>query len=448
MRTRKSLVAFLALLVAIAGIVVSGLGTTAAGAASIRNAGVIPSAGCGTSTVRGGETTVSTNSGGVQRDYIRHVPPAHDGVSPRPLVLSIHGLAEGPVIHAATTKWADRADAFGFVVAFPRGIDARWSLASGSADVVFLTQLLDELESQLCIDTNRVYMEGYSLGALMTSRLSCTLADRLAAVAPLAGTYAVSGCAPSKPVPLLTFHGTLDTFIPYEPIPGQVADWATRNGCTGPAAATDVPGDAVVTITKFTYPCPAGAEVQFYSIENGGHSWLGSEFSRSIESVIGYTTFAINATDLMWQFFRQHQVHPDVATYTARFTAAQGAMLARIAATPRRVGRGRRTQWRERVPRAGRRRSRDDWPGTGERRPVLGDRALAARRRGRDRRGCRQVRGHRRPTAQRRRAPGEPHRVSRRDRTVVALMPDELESRRAFARADRPARRDRCPLPR
>ena len=332
MRTRKSLVAFLALLVAIAGIVVSGLGTTAAGAASIRNAGVIPSAGCGTSTVRGGETTVSTSSGGVQRDYIRHVPPAHDGVSPRPLVLSIHGLAEGPVIHAATTKWADRADEFGFVVAFPRGIDSRWSLGAGSADVVFLTQLLDELESQLCIDTNRVYMEGYSLGALMTSRLSCTLADRLAAVAPLAGAYAVSGCAPSKPVPLLTFHGTLDTFIPYEPIPGQVADWATRNGCTGPAAATDVPGDAVVTITKFTYPCPAGAEVQFYSIENGGHSWLGSEFSRSIESVIGYTTFAINATDLMWQFFRQHQVHPDVATYTARFTAAQGAMLARIAA--------------------------------------------------------------------------------------------------------------------
>ena len=93
-----------------------------------------------------------------------------------------------------------------------------------------------------------------------------------------------------------------------------------------------MPGDAVVTITKFTYPCPAGAEVEFYSIENGGHSWLGSEFSRSIESVIGYTTFAINATDLMWQFFRQHQVHPDVATYTARFTAAQGAMLARIAA--------------------------------------------------------------------------------------------------------------------
>jgi polyhydroxybutyrate depolymerase len=214
------LVAFLALVVAIAGIVVSDVGTTAAGAASIRNAGVIPSAGCGTSTVRGGETTVSTNSGGVQRDYIRHVPPAHDGVSPRPLVLSIHGLAEGPVIHAATTTWADRADEFGFVVAFPRGIDARWSLTSGSADVVFLTQLLDELEAQLCVDTNRVYMEGYSLGALMTSRLSCTLADRVAAVAPLAGAYAVSGCAPSKSVPLLTFHGTLDTFIPYEPIPG------------------------------------------------------------------------------------------------------------------------------------------------------------------------------------------------------------------------------------
>jgi dienelactone hydrolase len=217
------------------------------------------------------------------------------------------------------------------VVVFPQGINNRWDFGSASTDVAFLTQLLDELESQLCLDTNRVYVEGYSLGALMTSRLSCTLADRVAAVSPLAGAYALPDCAPSRPVPMLTFHGTLDTFIPYPPIPGQVAHWATRNGCAGSPTANSVPGDDVVTITKFTYPCPSGTEVEFYSIENGGHSWLGSEFSRSIESVIGYTTFAINATDVMWEFFRHHQVHPDVATYTARFTAAQGTMLARIA---------------------------------------------------------------------------------------------------------------------
>ena len=93
-----------------------------------------------------------------------------------------------------------------------------------------------------------------------------------------------------------------------------------------------MPGDDVVNITKFTYDCPASAEVEFYSIENGGHAWPGSEFSRAIEAAVGYTTLAINATDLIWDFFRSHQLHPDIATYTARLSAAQGAFLSHIAA--------------------------------------------------------------------------------------------------------------------
>ena len=154
----------------------------------------------------------------------------------------------------------------------------------------------------------------------------------------------------ARPVPALTFHGTVDNWVAYGPIPGNVAAWAQRNGCDAtPPSAPSVPGDAVVTITKFTYDCPASAEVEFYSIENGGHAWPGSEFSRAIEAAVGYTTFAINATDLIWDFFRTHQLHPDIATYTARFSAAEGAMLARIAAASGEVGRGSRAHRRERV---------------------------------------------------------------------------------------------------
>ena len=40
----------------------------------------------------------------------------------------------------------------------------------------------------------------------------------------------------------------------------------------------------------------------------GGHAWPGSEFSRAVAAVVGYTTFDINATELAWSFFQQFQL--------------------------------------------------------------------------------------------------------------------------------------------
>jgi polyhydroxybutyrate depolymerase len=325
------LLALLALLVGVVGTVDDA---SRADAASLPNTSTLPSAGCGgTSTVRAGEQTVELSSGGVTRQYIRHVPPAHDGTTALPLVLSLHGWGEGATLHTRTTQWAALADSVGFIVASPDAIDATWRPTTGGADFAFLDQVLDQLEAQLCIDTNRVYVEGYSLGAITTSVLTCVDAGRIAAVAPLAGIYVPpTSCTPSRPMPVLTFHGTDDNWVPYGPVPATVASWAARNGCNAAPAATNVPGDDVVTITRFDYPCPAGAEVEFYSIEHGGHAWPGSEFSRAIEPFVGYTTFAIDATELMWNFFRTHRLHPDIATYTARFSAAQGAALTKMAA--------------------------------------------------------------------------------------------------------------------
>jgi polyhydroxybutyrate depolymerase len=41
-----------------------------------------PSAGCGSSIVGAGQEKVTVASGGVERWYLRHVPPAHDGTTP------------------------------------------------------------------------------------------------------------------------------------------------------------------------------------------------------------------------------------------------------------------------------------------------------------------------------------------------------------------------------
>ena len=75
--------------------------------------------------------------------------------------------------------------------------------------------LLDEAEATLCIDTNRVYFAGLSNGAMMTSSIACELSGRVAAAGAVAGVADPDGCAFSRPVPLVAFHGTDDQFLAY-----------------------------------------------------------------------------------------------------------------------------------------------------------------------------------------------------------------------------------------
>jgi polyhydroxybutyrate depolymerase len=55
-----------------------------------------------------------------------------------------------------------------------------------------------------------------------------------------------------------------------------------------------------------SYDCPAGAEVEFYILEGAGHTWPGSEFHVTMESVVGPTIMSIDATETMWAFFEAH----------------------------------------------------------------------------------------------------------------------------------------------
>jgi len=50
--------------------------------------------------------------------------------------------------------------------------------------------------------------------------------------------------------------------------------------------------------------CSQGAEVVFYTIEDGGHTWPGG--NPLPERITGKTSQEIDATQLMWEFFLRH----------------------------------------------------------------------------------------------------------------------------------------------
>ncbi len=315
-----------------------GSGAAAASPTAKATGPAKPSPGCGTSTVKAVEAEKRTmDVAGAERFYLLTTPAAHDGATPLPLVLDFHGLAEGAQVHTPMSEFGALAQKEGFVVAFPNGTGqpVKWDANTRSNpnhDVEFVDQLLDQLGSQLCIDTSRVYATGLSYGAIMSSFLTCVRADRFAAVAPVAGLTVPEACSPSRPMPALTFHGTADPILKFNGgvdlgslggttdngptttkppadlngagYPEAVAKWAARNGCKPDPTDTKVTENVIHRV----YDCPAGAAVEFYIVLGGGHAWPGSAFSKSIEKVVGPTTFDISATPLAWQFFQRFQL--------------------------------------------------------------------------------------------------------------------------------------------
>ena len=294
-----------------------------------------PSAGCGRSAVGASSRVEHTiDSGGVTRSYLLSVPPGHDGRTPLPLVAELHGLAEGNAIAAKTSLLDELGAREGFISVFPQGTGApvQWNIriVEDNQDVVFLGALLDTLEHDLCVDTRRVYATGLSDGALMSSVVACTMADRFAAIAAVAGLQHPAGCAPSRPVPVLAFHGTADPILlfngglgdlagalqgkplapPSKPVelhgpgyPQAAADWAVTDGC-------DAPRDRrrSAHVIERRWSCPAGGEVRFEIIEGGGHTWPGSSLSEGLTAITGATTHEIDATRELWAFFRRHSL--------------------------------------------------------------------------------------------------------------------------------------------
>jgi polyhydroxybutyrate depolymerase len=332
---RRALVVLVLLLAACSG------SDSTEGAAPVRSTTTTStprSAGCDSAVaVSPGETKVTMRSGGVERWFLQQVPGAPSG--PLPLVVDIHGYSEGAEIHSKLSALGPYGDEHGFITLTPQGTGdpVRWDTGLDSPDVHFVEDLLDEAERTLCVDTSRVYVTGLSNGAFMTSTLACVLADRVAAVAPVAGIRDPKGCEPSRPVPVLAIHGTADTFVAYDgglgesaldlPAPGGgtlrdvpkgavevdgpsipdiTAAWAKRDGCGADDRTVEVTAD----VDRITWPCPKGVQVDLYRVEGGGHSWPGSPLADVIQGVVGKTTTTVSANALIWNFFQSYRLPP------------------------------------------------------------------------------------------------------------------------------------------
>jgi polyhydroxybutyrate depolymerase len=248
---------------------------------------------------------------GSVRTYGLCVPAACQPGVPAPLVLNLHGMGFSIEEQASLSAISRKADEQRFIVVYPQaqGTPACWQIRDdqdAAPDLVFMEELIAHLCSTLCIDHQRIFVTGLSNGAGMANRMACALSDVIAAAGLVAGAYpAWDGCCPSRPVPVIAFHGTADPVVPYEglghalpSIQSWARGWAVRNGCSPAPAITSHTGSIIVetwcdamsraVVTLYTHP--------------GGHVWPGSGADLTSQG----PGEKLAATNLIWDFFAAH----------------------------------------------------------------------------------------------------------------------------------------------
>jgi polyhydroxybutyrate depolymerase len=270
------------------------------------------------------KTNGKIRTSGKFRKYLLYVPKTYNPSLPTPLVISLHGFAEWPAHQMQISRWNDLADREGFIVVYPggTGFPMRWRIRGDAGtphgpdqEVTFISDLIDRLEGEYHIDPTRIFANGLSNGGGMSFLLSCRLARRIAAIGTVSGAFLLpwEECSPSRPVPLIAFHGTGDPIVPYlggpshsfdltfPSIPDWIVTYARRSGCNGDPC--ELPATGEVSGIQYNNS-EQNLEVAFYTIKGGGHSWPGGGFMPKF--IVGNISQDIDATQTIWCFFQKH----------------------------------------------------------------------------------------------------------------------------------------------
>lgn len=237
-------------------------------------------------------STISVES--VARSYRVYRPAS---LAPKPgLVVVLSGVFGSGFQAEVSTGFDAQADRLGWIAAYPDsvldgwdafGSTSSWGLHPGANDVVFIGALIDRIVAQDGVDPNRVYVTGMSRGGMMTHRIGCELAARVAAIAPVSGNMATATgsaadvpCNPARPVSVLAIHGTADGVIPiaggrvdipFAPLVEVMARWRLADGCDDASSVfTDGPS------TTTSWQCPDGTTVAMRVVQGGWHVWPGT----------------------------------------------------------------------------------------------------------------------------------------------------------------------------
>jgi len=258
--------------------------------------------------------------------------------------MMLHGAGGSAKNVIESTGWVELGEKEVFVTVFPNGTPknekrsesflgnpqtwnsgGKQSLAAGGSSAVakniddagFLGSLMSRVQQELRIDSRRIYVAGHSNGAGMAYRFGFERPEIVAAIGVVAGHFFMESHPLVHRVSLIQIVGDKDPFTPMAGgevmIAGRTATvppalqsprvWATMLGLASePNVLQD---DEKLRIVSWG-PSKDGAEVRSIVIKGHGHAYPSPTDRFHPSFLFGPTVKTLNATETMWQFFREH----------------------------------------------------------------------------------------------------------------------------------------------
>ncbi len=226
---------------------------------------VVKSTGCGkTPTLKNSPTSTANQNtltvGGKGRQFLVRWPDSYDNAHPYRLIIGLHG---------ATGKDTDIGPSYFGLFALSNNStifiapSADGGLWSAATDTTFVDEILKAVQADLCIDTTRILLEGFSQGAAMSWTLACSRPGVFRAVVGHSGG-GVANPTTCQPIPYLGSLGLAEGNGQNT----QTDQFAKWNGCTITTLPRAPTGGHVCT--NYT-GCPAADPVRWCSYD-GGHT--------------------------------------------------------------------------------------------------------------------------------------------------------------------------------
>jgi polyhydroxybutyrate depolymerase len=204
---------------------------------------VIPnlSKGCG-KAARDVRTTIAVN--GVERSFLLTEPDTASRRDPKPLIVAFHGRTNS---NEQVRRYfgLDRA-ADNYFIAYPAALQKdtgtfHWSdpgdKLSTLRDIAFFDAIVEEVGDAHCIDLDRMYTVGHSLGAWMANSVACARGDVVQASATVGGSAMIAPCA--GPSAAMIINNPDDALSPHKGVEAVRDHRLKTNACTGEYVSTE-----------------------------------------------------------------------------------------------------------------------------------------------------------------------------------------------------------------
>ena len=171
---------------------------------------------------------------GIQRQLIVVIPKNYSPHQPYELVIAFHGRTDNNK-KVRSYFQLEKAAKNPTIFVYPAGTRDKkkhnhwWKKhdkANELRDYELFDKILASIETDYCINTNKVHLFGHSLGATFVNSLGCARADKVRAIVSVAGGIRHADC--SAPVTAFILHNPKDNLVKIAH--GRSArDWFLKN---------------------------------------------------------------------------------------------------------------------------------------------------------------------------------------------------------------------------